>query len=175
MFHNCFIVFPCKQIWENKHTALIFCSQYYKDSRNMDILAIRGQTVSAVICQLQLREYRIKLKIECCDQFSNFVFRNKNWSIDRILSDKSTKRLIRFISQNAISQMLVFVVEWPRHDFGTLWLKKAVIVLSDSLFFLIHTWSLVCAINTKNTTFLKNFDVELLTKAWFGSNRWLIY
>ena len=58
----------------------------------MDILAIRGKTISAVICQLQWREFGRKFKIECCDQFSIFVFRNKNWSIDRIASDKSTKR-----------------------------------------------------------------------------------
>ena len=57
----------------------------------MDILAIHGKTVSAVICQLQWREFRRKLKIECCDRFSNF-FSNKNWSIDRIQSEKSTKR-----------------------------------------------------------------------------------
>ena len=58
----------------------------------MDILAIRGKTVSAVICQLQWRGFGRKFKIECCDQFSIFVFRNKNWSIERIATDKSTER-----------------------------------------------------------------------------------
>ena len=87
-----FTVFPCKQIWKNKHAALIFYSQYEKDYRTMDILAIRGKTVSAVISQLQWREFGRKFKIECCDQFSIFVFRNKNWSIDRIATDKSNKR-----------------------------------------------------------------------------------
>ena len=58
----------------------------------MDILAIRSKTVSAVICQLQWREFRRKLKNECCDQFSVFVFWTKNWSINHALSGKSTKR-----------------------------------------------------------------------------------
>ena len=58
----------------------------------MDILAIRGKTVSAVICQSQWREFGRKFIIECRDQFSISVFWNKNWSIDRIPSDKSTKR-----------------------------------------------------------------------------------
>ena len=57
----------------------------------MDILAIRGKTISAVICQLQWREFGRKFKIECRDQFWICVFRNKNWSVDRIATDKSTK------------------------------------------------------------------------------------
>ena len=40
----------------------------------MDLLAIRGKTVSAVICQLQWREFGRTFKIECRDQFSIFVF-----------------------------------------------------------------------------------------------------
>ena len=55
----------------------------------MDILAIRGKTVSAVICQLLWRELRKKIKNWMLRSIFNFCFWTKNWSIDHALSDKT--------------------------------------------------------------------------------------
>ena len=55
----------------------------------MDILAIRGKNISAVICQLQWREFGRKFKIECCDQFSIFFF--FGISIDQSIALQVTK------------------------------------------------------------------------------------
>ena len=57
----------------------------------MDILAIRGKTVSAVICQLQWRELSQKIENWMLRSIFNFCFWTKNWSIDHALSDKSTR------------------------------------------------------------------------------------
>ena len=54
----------------------------------MDILAIRGKTISAVICQLLWREFGRKFKIECCDKIFNF-FLGK--SIDQSIALQVTK------------------------------------------------------------------------------------
>ena len=54
----------------------------------MDILAIRGKTVSAVICQSQLREFRRKFITECRDQCSIFFFGIR---IDQSISFQVTK------------------------------------------------------------------------------------
>ena len=57
----------------------------------MDILAIRGKTVSAVICQLQWREFSQKIENWMLRSIFNFCFWTKNWSIDHALGDKSTR------------------------------------------------------------------------------------